>query len=152
MKSYVVRLDAAERTVLAAMLSAGAAPARAQTHARILLKADQGPDGPGWTDAAIAVALETSGATVARVRRAWVLQGLDAAVRRRPQPPRPAARKLDGVAEAHLLAVACSDPPAGQARWTLGLLADRLVTLEVVEAISHEAVRATLKKTRSSRG
>ncbi len=152
MKSYVVRLDAAERAVLAGLVSAGAAPARAQTRARVLLKADQGPDGPAWSDTAIATALETSVATVARVRRAWVAAGWEAAVRRRPQPPRPAARKLDGHAEAHLIAVACSDPPAGQARWTLRLLADRLVALEIVDAVSHEAVRTALKKTSSSRG
>ena len=152
MKSYVVRLDEAERAALTDLVSAGAAPARAQTRARVLLKADQGPAGPAWTDAAIAAALESSVATVARVRRAWVAAGWADAVRRRPQPPRPAARKLDGVAAARLVAVACSAPPAGRARWTLRLLADRLVELEVVGDVSHEAVRHALKKTRSSRG
>jgi transposase len=149
---HVVRLDEAERAVLTDLIAGGVAPARAQTHARILLKADRGAGGPGWADARVAEALEVSVATVARVRRTWVAAGWEAAVHRRPQPPRPARRKLDGHAEAHLIAVACSDPPAGRARWTLRLLADKLVALEVVDAVSHEAVRQALKKTNSSRG
>ena len=145
-KRDCVGLTADERAVLGDLVAAGAAPARALAHARILLKADVGPEGPGWSDAQIAAALDVGTATVERVRERLVTEGLDAALRpRRPTAPR--GRKLDGAAEARLVALACSAPPAGRARWTLRLLADRLVELEVVEAISPETVRQTLKKT-----
>ena len=150
MKRYVVRLDEAERAFLTDLVSTGTAAARALTRARVLLKADQGPGGPGWTDERIAAALEVSVSTVERVREALVTEGLDAALWRRRPPARP--RKLDGAGEAHLVALACSAPPAGRARWTLRLLADKLVELEVVEAICPETVRLALKKTRSSPG
>ena len=149
-KRYPVRLLPAERTVLGDLLAAGIAPARTLTHARILLKTDQGADGPAWPDARIAEVLETSEATVARVRRRWAAGGLDDALHRRPTGPRP--RKLDGAQEARLIAVACSAPPAGQARWTLRVLAERLVELEVVDGIAPNTVRTVLKKTNSSRG
>jgi hypothetical protein len=149
-KAYVVRLLPAERALLGDLLAAGTAPARALTHARILLKADQGPDGPAWPDPRIAEAVEVSVATVARVRRRWVEGGLDDALHRRPTGPRP--RKLDGAQEARLVAVACSAPPAGRERWSLRLLAERLVELEVVDGIAPNTVRAVLKKTSSSRG
>jgi hypothetical protein len=149
-KQYPVLLLAAERAGLGDLLGAGAAPARFLTHARILLKADQGPDGPAWPDGRIAEAVEVSVATVARVRRRWAEGGLDAALHRRPTGPRP--RRLDGVQEARLVAVACSAPPAGHARWSLRLLADRLVELEVVDGIAPNTVRAVLKKTSSSPG
>lgn len=144
-KRYAVRLLPADRTLLTDLLAAGIAPARTLTHARVLLKADQGADGPAWPDTRIAEALETSGATVARVRRRWVEGGLDDALHRRPTDARP--RKLDGAQEARLIAVACSAPPTGQARWTLRLLADRLVALEIVDGIAPNTVRAVLKKT-----
>ncbi len=149
-KKYVVRLDSEERAELLGLIAAGSAAARTQAHARILLKADQGIDGPGWADAAIAEAIEVHRATVERVRERLVTEGLDAALRPRRPAPRP--RKLDGAAEAHLVALACSEPPGGRARWTLRLLADELVALDVVEAIAPETVRAALKKTTSSRG
>jgi transposase len=150
-KTSVVRLTAEERAFLRDQIAAGRAPARQLTHARILLKADQGAGGPAWPDAAIAEAIETSVATVERVRRRYVGEGLDAAlVRRRPHPA--PARKLDGAQEAHLIALACSVPPDGRERWTLRLLAERFVTLEVGAPISRESVRRTLKKTSSSRG
>lgn len=149
-KRYPVRLLPAERTVLGDLLAAGTAPARTLAHARVLLKADQGEDGPAWADARIAEALETSEATVARVRRRWAAHGLDDALHRRPTGPRP--RRLDGAQEAHLVAVACSAPPAGHARWTLRLLAARLVELEVVDGIAPNTVRTVLKKTSSSPG
>lgn len=145
-KRYIVRLTAEERLLLLDLISAGKAAARTQTHARILLKADAGPDGPAWVDTRIAEALETSVRTVERVREAWVCDGLDAALYpQRSHVPRP--RKLDGEQEAHLVAIACSPPPAGRERWTLRLLANRLVELEIVEAIAPETVRLTLKKT-----
>ena len=149
-KKYVVRLDDAERAFLADLVAAGTAAARALTHARILLKADVGGGGPGWTDERIAEALEVGVSTVERVRETLVEAGLDAALWRRRPPARP--RKLDGAGEAHLIAAACSAPPTGRDRWTLRLLADRLVELEVVESICLETVRRTLKKTCSSPG
>ena len=150
-KRYAVVLTAFERDRLKGLLAAGMASARKLTHARILLKADQGSEGPGWVDEMIAEAVEVSQPTVSRVRKQYVEQGLEAALNRRP-PTREYQRKLDGVQEAHLIALACSKPPTGQARWTLRLLADRLVELEIVEeAISYQTVRRVLKKTRSSR-
>jgi Homeodomain-like domain len=148
---YAVYLTEAERARLRTLIGRGAAPARTLTRARILLKANQGEGGPSWSDAAIAGALEVHPTTVARVRRQCVEQGLDAALERK-RPDRVYARALDGVAEAHLVAVACSAPAAGRERWTLRLLADELVRLEVVDAVSHETVRRTLQQTRSSRG
>ncbi len=150
-KRYVVALKETERETLAGMIAAGTAPARKLTHARILLKADARPQGPGWVDDRIAEAVEVSQPTVARVRRQYVEDGLEAAINRRA-PRREYRRKLDGEQEARLLAVACGRPPDGQARWTLRLLADRLVELEVVEEVSYQTVRRVLKKTRSSRG
>jgi hypothetical protein len=150
-KQYPVILTTPERDQLKRMLAAGTESARKLTHARILLKADQGPDGPGWVDHAIAEAVEVSQPTISRVRKQYVEHGLEAALNRRP-PSREYVRKLDGVQEAKLLAVACGKPPTGQARWSLRLLADKLVELEIVEdAISYQTVRRILKKTRSSR-
>jgi Homeodomain-like domain len=158
-KHYVVTLTTAERDALKRLLAAGTASARKLTHARILLKADQGPDGPGWVDQAIADAVEVSQPTVSRVRKhyvehyveQYVEQGLEAALNRRP-PTREYVRKLDGVQEAKLLALACAKPPTGQARWRLRLLADKLVELEIVEAaVSYQTVRRLLNKPRASR-
>ena len=129
----------------------GVAPARRMAHARILLKADQGEGGAAWSDAAIAGALEIHPSTVARVRQQFVAEGLEAALARRA-PRREYARKPDGAQEARLIAVACSAPPAGRERWSLRLLAERLVELEVVDGIAPNTVRTVLKKTSSSRG
>jgi hypothetical protein len=148
---YAVHLSEAERAHLRTLIGHGTAPARQLTRARILLKANQGEGGPGWTDAAIAGALDVHPATVARVRREYVTTGLQATLDRLP-PDRVYPRKADGALEAQLIAVACGTPPAGQARWTLRLLADELVRLEVVDAISYETVRRVLKQTGSSRG
>jgi transposase len=150
-KNHHVVLTKEQRPRLLELISTGTAPAHTLTHARILLKADEGEDGPAWTDAAIAEALETSVPTIERVRARFATDGLEAALRRRI-PARPRARKLDGAGEAHLIALACSEPPAGREHWALRLLASRLVELEVVATISHETVRRTLKKTNSSRG
>jgi len=147
MKSkYAVCLSEAERARLRTLIGSGTAPARHLAHARILLKADQGEGGPGWNDAAIAGALEVCTRTVARVRQQYVAAGLDAALNRR-WPEREYARTLDGAAEAHLIAVACGTPPVGRTRWSLRLLADELVRLDVVEAVSHETVRRAVKQT-----
>jgi hypothetical protein len=148
---YVVRLTAADRRELERMARSGRHPARALVHARILLKADAGAAGPGWDDAADADALDCGTRTVARVRKRFAEGGPGAALHRK-RPAGRQYRKLDGRAEARLVALACSPPPGGRARWTLKLLADRLVELQVVEAVSDETVRRTLKKTRSSRG
>src|SRR5205823_199630 len=150
MKTFTVKLSAAERTWLQERSASGTAPTRQGLHARILLKADQSDAGPQWTDTRISEALDVSRATVERVRKQYATAGLDAAVVRKRPPPR--LRKLDGVAEAHLIATACSAPPEGHKRWTLRLLAGKLVELEQVDAVSHETVRQMLKKTRSSRG
>jgi hypothetical protein len=150
-KRYTVMLSEAERARLHTLIGQGVAPARALTHARILLKANQGEAGPGWTDAAIGAALEVNPATVARIRQQYVAAGLDAAVYRKPAA-REYRRTLDGEQEARLVALACSAPPQGRKRWTLRLLADRLVELQFVETISYETVRQALKQTGSSRG
>jgi transposase len=150
-KRYRVILTPTERDQLKHLLAAGTASARKLTHARILLKADQGPDGPGWVDQAIADAVEVSQPTVFRVRKQYVEQGLEAALHRRP-PSRAYVRKLDGAQEARLIALACAKPPSGQARWSLRLLADKLIELEIVEeGVSYQTVRRILKKTRFSR-
>ena len=148
---YVVRLTAGERRELKQMARSGKHPARVLIHARILLKADAGTGGPGWDDVAIAEALDCGTRTVARVRKKFAQGGLDLALHRK-KPTGRQYRKLDGEQEARLVALACSKAPGGRARWTMELLADRLVELAVVESISDETVRRTLKKTRSSRG
>lgn len=148
-KKYVVCLSPTERAELQQFIAAGTAPARQLSHARTLLKTDQSPAGPGWVDERIAEAVEVSQATVARVRRQYVEEGLAATLHRRA-PKRVYQRKLDGEQEAQLIALACSQPPTGHAQWSLRLLADRLVELEVVEEISYQTVRRTLKKTSSS--
>jgi transposase len=140
-KRYIVNLTADERAGLLALLNKGAAPARRLTRARILLLADE-----GGTDRAIAAALHVHPATVERTRRRGVEGGPEAALSDKPRPGgRP---KLDGKQAAHLVALACSAPPEGRARWTMQLLADRLVELALVDAISDETVRRTLKKAR----
>jgi hypothetical protein len=150
-KTFQVQLSLAERARLQALGSNGSATAHAHIHARILLKADEGPDGPAWTDAMISSALDVGMSTVARVRQAAVQEGLDAALQRKV-PTRLYPRTLDGAGEAHLVALTCSTPPEGAGRWSLRLLAERMVELDYVEAISHETVRQTLKKTNSSPG
>ena len=147
---YRVVLTEAQRAELRGLVGAGIAPARMLTRARVLLKADHGEGGPGWSDAAIAGALDVNPSTVLRVRRQFAAEGLAATLARK-RPDRVYERALDGRQEAHLIALACSAPPDGEARWTLGRLAEELVRLEVVGAISHETVRQTLKKTNSSR-
>lgn len=144
-KKYIVTLTDPERQMLQAMLTRGKAAARKLVHARILLKADASPGGPAWNDDQIADGLEVGRATVERVRREFVEEGLDAALERR-RPRRQYERCLDGDGEAHLIALACQKPPEGQARWTLRLLADRMVQLEYVERVSYQTVRRTLKK------
>lgn len=150
-KKYRVELTAEQRQRVEALIRAGAAPAQTQTHARILLKADAGGEGPAWSDAAIGQACEVSIPTVERVRRAFATKGLDAALHRKKWTG-PSRRKLDGAGEAQLIAVSCGEPPDGADRWTLVLLADKLVALGLVDTITPETVRRLLKKTNSNLG
>jgi transposase len=148
---YNVTLTAEERGALTALIASGKRAARTLAHARILLKADAAADGPAWDDAAISLAVEVSAGTVQRVRKRFVEEGLQAALQPRPhrhtRPP-----LLDGVAEAHLVTLACTTPPEGSGRWTLRLLAESMVELAYVDHVSHETVRQVLKKTKCSPG
>ena len=148
-KKYPVILSDTERDHLKRLIASGTAPARKLAHARILLKADEGAQGAGWVDEEVAEAVESSQPTVARTRRQYCEEGLEAAINRRP-PNREYHRKLDGKQEARLVALACSEPPEGEARWSLRLLADKMVELDLVEDVSYQTVRRTLKKTPSS--
>ena len=144
-KKYVVRLTTEERSDLEAMVKKGKAAAYKVKHANILLTADVG--GPAWPDRRIAEAFSCHPRNVENVRRRFVLEGLVAALERKKQIRPSRERKLDGDGEAKLIVLACSKPPDGRDRWTLKLLADALVQLEVVDSISDQTVRRTLKKT-----
>lgn len=151
MKLHRVRLSPERRAELERIVSAGAGSVRRVTHARILLKADEGPSGPAWADWEIVEAFDISRSTVERVRRRFASTGEQAALQARR--PVPAVRhKLDGAAEAQVITLACSPAPPGHVRWTLRMLARRLVELEIVESVSYETVRRTLKKTSSNPG
>lgn len=150
-KLYRVELSPEQRQLLKDLISSGRPTSATNRHARILLKADGGPGGPGWTDEQIALALEVSTRSVLRVRQAFAQRGLERALTRQPRRG-PHPRKIDGQVEAHLIALVCSPPPPGHARWTLRLLGDRLVELVDLESVSHETVRRALKKTNSSPG
>ena len=145
-KKYIVRLSDEERRALTELTSKGKAAASKIRHAHILLKADA--DGPAWTDQRIAETFSVSVNTVLGVRQRLVEQGLEAALNRKNQAHPSRTPCLDGEGEARLIALRCSAPPAGHARWTLRLLADQAVALDIVEAISHETVRQALKKMR----
>jgi transposase len=145
-KKYIVRLSDEEREQVAELTRTGKAAAYKIRHAQILLKADA--DGPAWTDERIAESFSVSVNTVLSVRQRLVEQGLEAALNRKKQAHPSRSPRLDGEGEARLIALRCSAPPPGHARWTLRLLADQAVVLEIVEAISHETVRQTLKKMR----
>jgi transposase len=150
-KKYIVRLSEEERRELEALVKKGRSAARKRLHAEILLKVDEGEHAPAWKDADIIEAFEVDIRTVERVRQRLVEEGLETALNGRKQR-RYKSPKLDGEQEAHLIALACSEPPAGYARWTLRLLADRVVELEYSEGVSHETVRQVLKKTNLNRG
>lgn len=142
----VVCLTAEQRHRCESVVKSGTARARSILHAHVLLKTDSGPDGPGWTDSAIGGAFDVSTVTVAHIRKVMVEQGLEAALAHYQAPRREYLRKLDGRQEAYLIAIARSDPPEGFGRWSLRMLRDRMVELAYVDDISHETVRATLKK------
>lgn len=146
-RKHVVALTDGQRRELQALVNSGRESARKITRARVLLKSEE-----GLSDEEIVEALDVGRATVERVRKRFAEEGLAAAVERLPQPSRPLKRKLDGEAEARLITLACSTPPDGHGHWTLDLLADRMVRLNVVPAVSRDTVGRCLKKTRSSPG
>jgi hypothetical protein len=150
-KKYVVELDAAERERLNALISKGKAPAKTILKARILLKADQSEDSPGWHDAEIVEALDTNLNMVMRVRETFVTKGLDAVLSRKKRLTPPTPPIFDGEAQARLTALACSEPPPGHARWTIRLLAEHVVERKIVPAAHYNTVGRALKKTTSSR-
>lgn len=147
MKKYIVRLSQDERRYLNKLVSSGKGPARMFTRARILLKADQGALGPAWRDEKIREALDVTVQTIERVRKELVERGFQGCLRRRAYRQKVSRKKIDGELEARLIALSCSEPPSGWARWSLRLLARRVVELGYVESISHEAIRQALKKT-----
>jgi homeodomain-containing protein len=150
-KKYVVELSSDERAHLKAVISKGKAAARAILKARILLKADQGPLGEGWTDDRIVRALDSNETMIVRVRRQLVEEGLEAVLTRKKRTTPPIAPIFDGEAQARLIALACSEPPPGHARWSIRLLADKVVELEIVERAHFNTVGRALKKTISNR-
>jgi hypothetical protein len=150
-QKYFVKLSSEDRSYLEKLVSSGTAPARKIRRARILLKSDCSEGGPNWTYEAICDAIDVNSLTVANVRKAYVEGGLEKALNRQ-KPNRTYEHRLDGSAEAHLIALACSDAPEGYERWTLRLLRDRFVKLEIVDSVSHETIRTTLKKTKLSLG
>lgn len=148
---YMVKLTETERSQLKELISSGEASARQIRRAYILLKSDSSAGGPSWGYQAICEAYEVSAPTVYHVRKKYTEGGLKRAILRKP-PERVYERRLDGEGEAHLIALACSEPPDGYERWSLRLLQERLIRLEIVEHISHETIRQTLKKTSLSLG
>jgi hypothetical protein len=150
-QKYLIKLTAEERQQLEQLLSAGDAPARTLKHAFVLLKSDCSETGPNWPYAKICEAFEVASLTVFNVRKRYSEQGLAAALHRK-KPEREYERCLDGEAEAHLIALACGQPPEGQERWTLRLLQKRMVELTYAETVSYETIRTTLKKMSLSLG
>jgi transposase len=149
-KKYVVRLSKDERSALEDLISKGKHPAATILKARVLLKADVSDAGEGWSDSRIVKALDTSVATVARIRQRLVEDGLDAVLTRKHSPNSARKRVFDGAAEAKLIALACSEPPKGRSRWTLALLEDKVVELKIVERASDNTIGRVLKKTFSN--
>jgi transposase len=147
-----IMLTQEQRQRLQQLVSTGRAPARKLQHAHILLKCDESEQGPKWSDQQIQEAFEVGLATIWRVRQRFLQQGLNDALNRRPQPERPEKRRLDGEQEAHLIALACGATAEGEGRWSLRLLASRMVQLGYVEQVSADSVRRTLKKMNSSLG
>lgn len=150
-EKYPVYLSEEERQYLKHLVSSGEAPARMIRRANILLKTDRSEAGAKWSYAAISAAFEVSEVTISEVRRCYAMEGLVAALKRK-LPDRVYEHRLDGEQEAHLVALACSQPPEGYARWSLRLLAKRYVALGYGETVSHETIRKVMKKTNSSRG
>ena len=150
-KKYIIELDSGERERLNGLIEKGKAAAKIILKARILLKADQSKDGPGWRDADIVEALDTNLIMVMRVRETFVTEGLDAVLTRKKRETPPVPAIFDGEAQAKLTALACSTPPEGHARWTIRLLADHVVERRIVPAAHYNTIGRALKKTSSSR-
>ena len=150
-RKYIVTLSAEERAHLQSTTRSGKHSARTLLRARILLKADGSEAGDGWTDDQVAVGLDTSRKTVARVRRQLAEEGVEGVLRPKRSPNSARARIFDGASEAKLIALACSSPPEGRARWTLQMLEDQVVALKIVARVSDNTIGRTLKKTFSSR-
>jgi hypothetical protein len=146
-KRYIVKLDKEERKQLTELVKKEKVAAKKRTHAQVLLLADCGRRGPAWKDEAIAEACRVTVRTVENIRKRLVLEGLDAALNRKPQARLSRQKILDGEKEAKVIALCCGAKPSGHARWTLRLLAERAVELNIVASISHETVRQCLKKT-----
>ena len=151
-KRYIVRLSEEERKRLTSLLGRKILAAKKRMRAQVLLKADADKDAPAWLDSRISEAFGVSVVTIEKIRKAYVLEGLEAAIERQKQCRPSRQPVLDGAKEARLVALCCGTVPAGHGRWTLRMLADKLVELKVVERISHETVRQTLKKTNCSLG
>jgi transposase len=151
-KHYVVRLNDEEKKELAELLGRKNLAAKKRMRAHVLLKADASQEGPAWIDSRIAEAFDVSVVTVQKVRKSYVLEGFKAAIERKKQCRLSRQPVLDGAKEARLVALCCGTVPAGHGRWTLRLLADKLVELQIVESVSHETVRQSLKKTNCSLG
>jgi transposase len=151
-KQYVVRLNDEEKKELAELLGRKTLAAKKRMRAHVLLKADASEDGPAWMDSRIAEAFDVSVVTVQKVRKSYVLEGFKAAIERQKQCRLSRQPVLDGAREARLVALCCGTVPAGHGRWTLRLLADKLVELQIVESVCHETVRQALKKTNCSLG
>ena len=150
-KRFVVSLSEEERDRLLELIQTGKSAAQRLLKARILLKADVSQAGGRWSDPEIAAALETSVDTVARTRQRLVEEGLEGALTRKHSPASARKRIFDGAGEAKLIALACSEPPAGRARWTLSLLEDKVVEMKIVPRASDNTIGRTLKEMRSSR-
>jgi transposase len=146
MSKYSVKLHQDQRKMLEQIVKTGTSPARKIMHANILLKTDSGPQGPGWSSDQIREAFGIGSTVIKEVRRRYFENGMEDALERKPQPRRPNKVKIQGKQEAQIIAVLCTEKPEGQERWTLRALRDRVIELEIVETISHEAIRTTLKK------
>ncbi len=152
MSKYSVKLSREQRTQLEALVKKGTAPARDILHAQVLLKTDSGEHGPRWSVKQIQAAYGVGSTMIKRIRHRFVEQGLEPAVVRKKQAPRPQKRKIDGEQEAHVIAMMCTQKPEGRERWTLRAVRDRAIELEIVEEVSHETIRTVLKKTNLSPG
>jgi hypothetical protein len=149
-KRYIVRLSKPERETLLSLVNKGKRSAQLLRRAQILLKLDQGEEGPAWTDAKAAEAFNVTTVTCSQIRQHFVERGFEACLQRKKRKKPPRAILLDGEKEAKLIAIACSEPPQGHAKWTFRLLAKKLVELEIVDSIAHETVRRALKKINSN--
>jgi hypothetical protein len=152
MKKYKIELTQAQRQKLEQIIKVGQARARQIMHAHILLKSDSGEQGPKWSDEEIEHAFGVGESTILRVRKRFVEQGLQDALNRRPQPPRPEKRILNGRHEAYLIALSCGQKPEGRERWSVRLLAHKMVEAGYVEQVGRETIRVTLKKMNSNPG